>query len=206
MLSLLHKRDQSQGSLVPAWHPNFRNHERLPDTKVVRTQFFVNSVAIAVACSLVLYVCYQEYRVNSLGRQVTDWETRIAANKKASDQALALSRKYAEEEKKIGELDEFLRPRVILSQLLLHLGNTLPQGLAMDSVDVRDTGVNLRGAASGTPDEASGLTSTYVELLRKDIYFGTIFDDVSLNKLERDQTSGRLSFDLFLRFKGTTKK
>jgi len=206
MLSLLQKSDQSAGPLIPAWHPNFRDHERLPDTKVVRTQFFVNFVAIAVAASCLLYFSYQEYRINSIGHQVADWQARIDANRKASEQAVALTQKFTDEEKKIGELDAFMKQRLVLSQLLQHLGNTLPPNLALDVVDIRDMGVDLRGVAAGTPDEASGHTSAYGEQLKQDKYLNGIFEDVALNRLERDQANGRLTFDLFLRFKGAGAK
>ena len=206
MPSLLQKSDQFQGPLIPAWHPDFRNLARLPDTKVVRTQFFVNFAAIAITASLLLYFSYQEYRINNLNRQVAYWQTQIDTNRKASGQALMLSQKFAAEEKKISELNSFLTPRLVLSQFLLNLGSTLPQELAMGTVDIRNTGVNLRGIANGSPDEASGRTSTYVEQLRQDKYFSSVFEDVALNKLDRDQASGRLSFDLFLRFRGVGSK
>lgn len=214
MLSLLQKGDQSQMPVVPAWHPNFRNRERLPDTKVVRTQFFFNFATSAIAASLLLYFCYQEYRINNLSRQAADWQAQIDTNKKASDQALTLSRKFADEETKINELNKFLKQRLVLSQLLLQIGKTLPPELAMDSVEIReraadqrDTGVNLRGTAAGARDEAAGRANAYVDQLKQDKYFAEIFDDVSVKRLEPEQPSGRLTFDLFLRFKGaaTTK-
>jgi Tfp pilus assembly protein PilN len=206
MLSLLQKSDQASGPLIPAWHPNFRDHERLPDTKVVRTQFFVNFVAIAVAASMLLYFTYQEYRINSIGHQVADWQGQIDTNQKASEQAVALAKKFADETKKIDELDDFMKQRLVLSHLLEHLGNSIPPNLAFDIVDVRDTGVDLRGIAAGTPDEASGHASAYVEQLKQDKYVGGIFEDVVLNRLERDQANGRLTFDVFLRFKGAGAK
>ena len=48
MLPLLKKKTKAASSApqMPAWHPSFRNYERLPDIKVVRTVFFVNAVAI----------------------------------------------------------------------------------------------------------------------------------------------------------------
>jgi hypothetical protein len=203
---LLQKSDQSQLPLVPAWHPDFRNPARLPDTKVVRTQFFVNFAAIAIAASLLLYFSYQEYRINNLSRQVAYWQTQIDTNNKASMQALMLSQKFTAEAKKINELNSFVKPRLVLSEFLMNLGSTLPQELAASTVDIRNTGVNLRGIANGSPDEASGRTSTYVEQLRQDRYFSSIFEEVGLNKLDRDQASGRLSFDVFLRFKGAVVK
>jgi hypothetical protein len=206
MPSLLQKSDQPQTPLVPAWHPDFRNPTRLPDTKVVRTQFFVNFAAIAVTASLLLFFSYQEYRINNLSRQVAYLRSQIDTNRKASEQARLLSQKFATEEKKISELNNFVKPRLVLSQFLLNLGSTLPQELAVSTVDIRATGVNLRGTATGSPDEASGRTSIYVEQLREDRYFSSIFEEVGLNKLDRDQASGRLSFDLFLRFKGIAVK
>ena len=81
MQFLQKKSEQSQAGLVPAWHPNFRNHERLPDTKVVRTFFFVNVTAITMVLSLVLLFVFQQLRINNLGRQVADWQANIATNK-----------------------------------------------------------------------------------------------------------------------------
>ena len=188
--------------MVPAWHPNFRNHERLPDTKVVRTFFFVNVTAITVVLCLILLFCYQEFRINGLGRQVAEWQATIAKNQKSADEALALSRKFAVEEKKIRELDEFLKPRLVLSEFLLHLGSTLPADLVIDTVDARPDGVNLHGTAAGSPEEASGRTSAYVEQLRTDKYLERLFETKDVRQdVKRDQTSGRLTFDLLLRFK-----
>ncbi len=197
----LKKSEKSQVPLIPAWHPNFRNHERLPDTKVVRTQFFVNFVAIAVAASLMLYFCIQEYRIKSLTRQVAQWQSQIDTNQKSSTQAVALSRKFDEEAKKIDELAAFLSQRLVLSHFLEHLGSTLPKTIALDAIDVRDSGVEIRGTVVGTPDEAAGRTSAYLEQLRQDKYEKSIFGDVALNRLEPQATPGRLSFDLFLRYK-----
>lgn len=206
MLSLLQKGDQSQVPVVPAWHPNFRNRERLPDTKVVRTQFFFNFAATAIAASLLLYFSYQEYRINNLSRQVADWQAQIDTNKKASDQAIALSRKFVDEERKIGDLNDFLKQRLVLSQFLLQIGSTLPPELAMDTVDIRAASVNLHGTASGSPDEASGRASAYVEQLRRDEYLSGIFEKEIKQDVRREPTSGQLMFDLTLTFKGAVAK
>lgn len=200
------KSDQQQAPLVPAWHPNFRNHARLPDTKVVRTLFFVNFAAIAIAASLLLYFSYQEYRIKNLSRQIAEWQTQIDTNKKASDQAHVLSQKFADEEKKIEALGKFMNQRLVLSQFLMHLGSSLPPDMAVDAAEIREMGVDLRGVAAGTPDEASGRTSAYVEKLKQDKYFSGIFEDVALNRLERGPGTERLAFDLFLRFKGAVAK
>jgi Tfp pilus assembly protein PilN len=205
MLSLRPRSDQTQAALVPAWHPNLRNHERLPDTKVVRTRFFVNFAAIMVAASLLVYFCFQEYRIKNLSRQVAEWQTQIENNKKSAAQAVMLSKKFADEEAKINELKEFLQQRLVMSEFLLHLGSTLPEDLVMDAVEVRPSGVNLRGTATGSPEEASGRALAYGELIKRDKYFSGIFDDFSQD-VKRDQGNARLTFELFLRFKEAPNK
>jgi len=206
MLSLLKKRsDQSQRPAVPAWHPNFRNFERLPDTKVVRTQFFVNFAAIAIAAVLLIIFVFHEYRISKFQGQVTDWRKQIDANKKGSDDALALAKKYSDEEKKLQELEVFLKQRLTLSEFLLRLGKTLPAGVSLDVVDARDNAVGMRGRVAGTPEEATGRASAYVDLLKKDDFFRAIFD-VDLNNLVPDPSQGNFVIDLTLRFKGAAAK
>ncbi len=201
------KSDQSQARLISAWHPNFRNRERLPDTKVVRTYFFVNFTAVMLVLCLALGVWYQEYRIGVLDHQVTDWQVQIAQNQKSAVEAVALSKKFAAEEKKIRELGVFLQRRLVLSQFMVHLGKSLPAALVIDAVDIRETGANLRGTAAGSPVEATGRTSAYVELLQHDSYFKDIVETKDVTQdVRRDQASGRVTFDLFMRFKGRAKE
>jgi Tfp pilus assembly protein PilN len=201
------RSEQSLVGLVPAWHPNFRNHEQLPDTKVVRTFFFVNVTAVTVAGCFALLFGYQEYRINNLKHQVAFWQAHNASNRKGAEEAITLSKKFADEERKIHELAAFLKPRMVLSDFLLHLGSTLPPDVVIDSVDVRGDSVDLRGTAAGSPEEASDRTTAYVEQLRQDKYLAGIFESKDVRQdVRRDQSSGHLTFDLSLRFKGEAKK
>ena len=75
MLSFLKKKsDASTAAQVPPWHPNFRNYEKLPDVKQVRTAFFVNAAAITVALALLTYFGVQEWQLRSLNAQIADWQ------------------------------------------------------------------------------------------------------------------------------------
>jgi len=205
MLSLTPRSDQG-AALLPAWHPDFRRADKLPDTKVVRTRFFINFASLAVAASLLLYFAYREYTMSKYDEQIADWQAKIDANRKASDQALALSRKFGDEERKLAEFESFLKPQLVLSRFLVHLGETLPPELTIDRVTVEEGGVSLRGIALGKVEEASGRISPYVEQLRADRALAEFFGPATQGRVERDQASGQLIFDLFLPFKGAARK
>jgi len=209
MQLLQRKSDQSQTRLVDAWHPNFRNRERLPDTKVVRTFFFVNVTAITVVLGLVLLFLLQEASINDLVRKIASAQAQVASNQKGAADAAVLTRKFADEEKKVRELDVFLQQHLVLSQFMIHLGNALPANLVIDSFEVHESGVSLRGTAAGSnPVEASSRTSEYLESLQKDGYFKDIFaaKDMTIQDIQVDKASGRVTFGLLLGFKGETKK
>jgi hypothetical protein len=160
-----------------------------------------------VVLGLILAFWYQEYRIREMNRQLTGWQAQIARNQKSATEAVALSKKFAGEEGKIRELDAFLQQRLVLSQFLVRLGKSLPDNLVIDAVEIRDIGANLRGAAAGSPVEAVDRTTAYVELLQQDDYFKAIFETKDIRQeVRREQLSGGVTFDLFMRFKEIAKK
>ena len=199
------KSDASAASLVPAWHPNFRNYEKLPDIKVVRTAFFVNGAAIFAALGLLLYFCFQEWQLHVINAQIATAEAQIRLNKPGSDQAVALYGKFKAEEAKFAEVDAFVKSKPIVSDLILHLGQTLPKNVALENLDLRETGLALRIVVRGAPEAAAGYASAYLEQLRTDKEFAR-FDEVTATSSSRNAATGRLSVEVMLRLKVATAK
>ncbi|MFA5264784.1 MAG: hypothetical protein WC378_13255 [Opitutaceae bacterium] len=202
MQLLQKKKPEAASPTIQAWHPNFRNYERLPDIKVVRTVFFINAAAITIAIAVAGFVGHQEYMLASIHSQIVEVQARIDRDKKVSDQAIALFAKFQAGEKKLQEIDAFLKARPAVSPLLLRLGETLPKNIALSQFDAREKVVILGGIVRGAPELASGQANAYVEQLRKDKEIGALFDDISLTNVSRDPQSGRLNIELSLRLKG----
>jgi hypothetical protein len=207
MLSLLKKKpDAAAANLTPAWHPNFRNFERLPDTKVVRTTFFVNGSAIAVALLLFVYTGNRELNLHGINSQIEEVEAQIVRDKPASDKAVSLFAKFQGEAAQLNEVDAFIKARPIVSDLILRIGQTLPTNVALDYFDLRENVLILRGTVRGAPDMASGYASAYVEQLRVDPELVLKIDDVVLKNLNRIPITGRLAIEIELKLKGAAKK
>lgn len=200
-LPFLKKKSEAAAvPLVPSWHPNFRNYEKLPDVKQVRTAFFVNFAAAAFAAVGLWFFGLQEYKLHNLNAQVTDFQRQIDRDKKKSDQAVALFKKFQVEEAKIHEVDAFVKSKPIVSDLLLRLGQTLPKNIALDSFDIREAGLALRISVRGAADAASSIANAYLEQLRADKELSR-FDDFAITNFSRNPNTGRLSVDIFLKIK-----
>jgi hypothetical protein len=205
MLSLTKKSD-AQPLAAPQWHTNFRDFERLPDTKVVRTTFFINTAAIAVAIGMLLWLGYREYSIRNTTEQVAAANRQIDSNKKQNAEALKLSKAFLEETKKIEDASSFVKVAITPVEFLGMIGRTLPKDIAIDTVDIRindpkNMVFQLRGKVAGSPDLASGITSSYVDMLRADDGLNKVFDPITLNRLDRDSAGGFMVFEISLTIK-----
>jgi len=206
MLPLLKKKtDASTPAEASAWHPNFRNFKALPDTKVVRTAFVVNAIFIVVAIGGLVWTSYRLYQWRSLRSQIAEWQKQIDRDAGPSSRAIAQYKKFQSESARVDEVSAFVKSRPILSELLVHLGGTLPQYLALDRIDLNANAMNIRGTLRGAPDQASGRASTYLQQLKADAFFAQRFSDIGLVSLNRDATTGVLIVEISFKLKEAKK-
>jgi hypothetical protein len=210
MLSLTKKSDVPVAA--PLWHTNFRNFDRLPDTKVVRTTFFVNVGAGAVALALMLWLGYREYTILNLGEQIAEAQAQIDANAKQNAEALRLTKIFSDEDKKLLEAETFLKLPIPVTDYIEMVGQTLPKEISIDFADVRIPAdpknqiYVLRGLVAGTRDQAAGTASSFVDALRSHPRLGAILDPITLDKLTPDGSTGFMSFEISLKVKTEGKK
>ena len=202
MLSLLKKKSEAAAApAVPHWHPNFRNFEKLPDTKVVRTAFFINGAAIFVALALGIYFASQEWRLRGLNAQVADEHRKIEKTKRPSDQAVALFKKFQAEETRTTDVDVFVKSKLQVSALLMRLSETLPPNIAFDNLDVRDAGVMLRLSVRGAPETAPGYATAYRDQLAADKMLAQFEDVIFTATPTLNPSTGRMAVEFLLKFK-----
>ena len=210
MLSLT-KKNEAQSEVEPLWHSNFRDFESLPDTKVVRTTFFVNTAAIALTIALLLWMGYREYHIFTLADQIDDAQRQIDSNLKQNKEALRLSQAFATEEKKLLEAVGFLHAPMTPSDFINLLGESLPKEISIEYVETRLSDAKnqvfmVRGLVAGSRDQASGTASSYVDALRAHRRLGTIFEPITLEKLNPDGSTGMLAFEISMKVKPEGKK
>ncbi|MEO7600310.1 MAG: PilN domain-containing protein [Opitutus sp.] len=204
MLSLRKKSSDAEEPL-PAWHPDFRNFQRLPDTKVIRTSFLIGGAATLIALLLLTWVSYRAYFLRDLHAQLNLVQGQIDRDKSPSDQAIAQYKKFQAESARVNEVSTFLKSRPVVSDLLLNLGKTLPDYVAIDRFDLNATTLNLRGTVRGAPDQASGRASTYLQLLKSDPYFTDKFSEITLLNLNRGTQNNGLVLELSFKLKEAKK-
>ena len=200
------KKSEATAPEVPAWHPNLRIAASLPDTKVVRTAFFVNGATMFVAIALLLVLGHQEWSLHEVHKQIADLQRDIDRDSKESAAAVALYNDFRAEEARTTEVANFVSSKPILSQIILRLGAITPKKIAFDALEFRTNGLTIRATVKGAPDRASGDASAYEKQLRGDKVLGPMFSDVNLLTMKRNAVNGRLVIDILCEFAGAAKK
>lgn len=206
MLSLRNKT-AAKSSVVPelAWHPDFRQIERLPDTKTVRTKFFVNILAIVVALALLVYAGYGEWRLNSLRDDLVSIEAQISQIKPASEAAMKDYRLFQLEEKRFSDAYSLVRDGFDYPSFMINLGHLLPPGVIVGRVDYRgrNAGLTIAATLKGLDVDASDRVAEFVLKLQEDAYNKSNFSAISLTNLVRNVGDGALAFELMFTFKAS---
>lgn len=202
MLSRLKSKSEVPAPSATAWHPNFRNYQKLPDIKVVRTAFFINGAAILVVVSLLILLGFNEWQLHAVNAQTTAIQSQIDRDTKLSDQSVVLFKSFQAEESKVNEVDTFVKSKAAVSTIILRLGETLPKNVALDLLDFRENGLVMRLSVRGTPDVASGYATTYLEQLRSDSQLKLFEEFTFTGTPSPNPATNRMAVEFFLRLKG----
>jgi len=200
------KKSESAGPLTPNWHPNFRNYETLPDTKVVRTAFFANVGSLVITLSLLIYFSLGELQLHAVRGQINDVRQQIERDEPASNFAISQFRTFQAHEVRINEVEAFVDSRPKVVELITNFSHTLPVNVALDTVDMREDTLTIRGTVRGAPEKASGYASGYVEVLRTSPEFNGMFNEVTLTNLSRVQSTGRLAIEVVIKLSSKGEK
>ena len=196
---LLKKKSDADAAAQAPWHPNFRDYEKLPDIKVVRTAFFINGITVLVALALATYFGFREWNLRLIQDQIKQVEAQIDRDKRASEQAIALFKKFQAEEAKTSEVEAFVTSRPLVSALLIRLAQTLPKNIALDNFDLRDTGLTLRLSVRGDAAAASGYATAYLEQLRADKELAQFSDVTFTSTPTRNPVTGKMAVEFLLK-------
>ena len=181
------------------WHPDFRVVAALPDTKVIRTSFLVNFAAVAVLLRRGVLVYRQESEISSVRSQVDEWTRRTEAQRPQLTKATQMQKEFSDGEKKVRQIQEFVAPRIIASDFLLLIAETLPRLTLIDVIDMSAEVVRLRGTVVGS---SASLAQTYADQLAAHPAIVAITDSVRLRSQNRDQAGNRFTFEIELKLKG----
>ncbi|MCB1120071.1 MAG: hypothetical protein KJT03_00865 [Verrucomicrobiae bacterium] len=199
------------------WHQDFRNPETLPDIKVIRTQFFVNFVAIVIPLFVATMWVQKEVLLGSLRSDIAKLEEKKDAMQSSNSNAVGLSRDFVKESAKIESLDSYYYNLFPVSEYLAALSEHITDEMVLTSVDVKKGNridgndvveiwqSNVSGYVEHGNTGAITAVNKLVEDISKDELLVPVLDHAFLDNLSRDQNTDTLNFVVSITMSDTKK-
>ncbi len=171
--------------MTPHWHVDCRLVAELPEDSVVGIRFITYAVSCAIAIAAVLFTGWYVYADISLRRQIEDASQRLEDDRWDVIEIRRLQHFYEVETKKIESAYSEMRNPILLSGFMTNVGHTLPDRMAVDSIDFVDGKIVMRGRMRESSEAASILLGKYLEKLRADPEVGPRFTTINVTDLDR---------------------
>lgn len=136
---------RSKKDIQPYWRPNFVNVSELPDIKVVRTDFIINSISVLLMLLVGFYVLQREYRAYALGKTIADMEQQIRVAEPDDVASLKLSREFRDAAEHVAELEKFYATPVMAHDFLTQITQMRPEKLIFKQLSLVESFENDGG-------------------------------------------------------------
>lgn len=204
---------KSKGKKVeqPLWHANFRVVDTLPDTKLIRTGFILNFLAVFIAVGLLSYAGLREYKTYDLSIDIDELNSNIEINSSENKKRLHLNTQFEMLSNKLKELDRFRSSNPFSPpDLILALSEVRAHEIVLSNVDFRDVEIrkgrtitiknriSLVGKVTGTSEGATQTVYDYIQRLESLEMFSGHIEKINLDSLLRDEESEIFDFSILI--------
>ena len=171
--------------LGPNWHVDCRLVAELPEDSVVGVRFMTYAISCAIALAAVLFTGWYVYADLNLRHQIDDAAQRLEDDRWEVIEIRRLQHFYENESKKIESAFTEMRNPILLSGFTTEMGRTLPERMAIDTIEYGDGRILIHGRLRESSEAASILLGKYLEQLRTDPAIGPHFSSINVTDLDR---------------------
>lgn len=119
------------------WRPDFREAHMLPDTKVIRTGFLINFIAISLTLLVLTLYVIKEYSLQSLTAQVRQLEVQVADNTSSNRSILDASKRFKQSASIMEEVIAFDTQQLDFPLFLKELSLVLPGRVVLSVIEMK---------------------------------------------------------------------
>lgn len=191
--------------LTPHWHVDCRLVAELPEDSVVGIRFMTYAVSCAIALAAVLFTGWYVYADISLRRQIDDASQRLEDDRWEVIEIRRLQHFYENASKQIESAYNEMKNPFLISGFTVALGRTLPDRMAIDTIEYGDGKILIHGRLRETSEAASILLGKYLDKLRADPEVGPHFTSINVTGLDRSTDDDQMMiYALTLKLKART--
>lgn len=171
------------------WRPDFRDTQVLPDTKVIRTGFLLNFVAIVLTLAALSMYLIKEYKLQGFISEVQKLTTQVDSGQSQNRSILDVNKKFRQSADVVEEAIAFDFQEVRFPTLVAELSRILEEGMLLRSIEINylngikpqgDAAVPMMAKLTGRVLETAGTPAQILDDFQESISGLDILKDKTL--------------------------
>jgi len=195
-----------------SWRPDFRVVETLPDTKVIRTGFLLNFVAITLAAGALAAYGVKEYSLQNLVKEVNALEIQVKEGTPRNRQILDTNKRFRQSGEIVSEAVAFDSQPVKFHEAIADVSAVLPEGMILTAIQLQSSSekpeknklpkfvIELSGRVlEGAPVTPAQLLKNYQSDLREMPCLSGKTVEMEMARFGRNNEFGHFDFTLLVK-------
>lgn len=143
----------SKENIQPHWRPDFKIESTLPDIKIIRTNFAINSVVLVLVVLSGALLIQRESRSYLLQRSISNLEQQVQNASPENMQRLEKSQQFCNAAQNVKELQQFFQVPFFAHESVVELASLKPEDLTFSRVacDESTTQIGINKNAKTKP-------------------------------------------------------
>lgn len=188
------------------WHPDFRDVSNLPDIKLVRTDFLLNSICVAIFLSAAIFFVVNFLNAKNFKDNNDLLKEVIEKERMANQKAFKQNKVFIKESKLVQTFNAFMHPSINPLTFILEISNLKNEKMIFSSVSYieksnPDAGsqknknkkispksyvFSIKGSIYGTYDESLGILNRYMASISSNSTIKSFVKSIEMASLKRD--------------------
>lgn len=133
----------SKENTQPHWHPDFKIESTLPDIKIIRTNFVINSIVLVLVVLSSALLIQRESRSYLLQRSINDLEQQVQNASPENMNRLGKSKQFCDAAQNVKELQQFFQVPFFAHESVVELASLKPEDLTFSRVACNESATQI---------------------------------------------------------------
>ena len=191
------------------WRPDFREVQTLPDTKVIRTGFLLNFIAVVLALAVISLYVVREYSLQTMKGDIAALESQVAGSTSQNRTYLDANKRFKEKATIVAEAIDFDRQTMDLASFIESLPGIIPEGMILSVMEMRSSDlvlekgkippymVSFKGRVTGRADASpSQIVTEFQKSILEIPEIASLETSTDLTSFNRNNEFGYFDFTL----------
>ncbi len=186
-----------QSSPSTGWKTDFRQIGSLPDTKAVRTSFYVNIGAAGILAASLIYVAINESSISDKETELQALTSDASRMQPTNTDITNKDKQFSAQKARLLDIENFINTQGMDPlNFIQSVAESLPPQVILENIEQKASIGKITGYVKSSAEVATGIVYNLEQALNKHATLAKNFSSISISNVVKDSQNERLNFEI----------